>query len=54
MKQLVNELYHYEFTGEIKIEKSEDEEEILTMVAIMIKIEWMKKLKEKWKMFLNH
>ena len=32
MKQFVNELYDYEFTGEVKIEESEDEEEITAMV----------------------
>ena len=32
MKQFVNELYDYELTGEVKIEESEDEEEIPTIV----------------------
>ena len=32
MKQLVNEMYKYEFTREVKIEQSEDEEEIPTRV----------------------
>ena len=32
MKQFVNELYDYEFTEEVKIEESEDEEEITAMV----------------------
>ena len=32
MKQIVNELYDYKFTGETKVEENEDEEEILTMV----------------------
>ena len=32
MKQFVNEIYDYEFTGEVNIEESEDEEGILTMV----------------------
>ena len=32
MKQFFNELCDYEFTGEVKIEESEDEEEIPTMV----------------------
>ena len=32
IKQFLNELYDYEFTGEVKIEKREDEEEISTMV----------------------
>ena len=32
MKQFVNELYDYEFTAEVKIKESEDEEEIPTMV----------------------
>ena len=32
MKEFVNELYDYELTGEFKIEESEDEEEIPTIV----------------------
>ena len=32
MKQLVNELFDYEFTGNVKIEQNEDEEEIPKMV----------------------
>ena len=32
MKQFVNELYDYELTEEVKIEESEDEEEIPTIV----------------------
>ena len=31
-KQTVDELYDYEFIGEVKIEEIEDEEEIPTMV----------------------
>ena len=32
IKQFVNKLFVYEFTGEVKIEEIEDEEEIPTMV----------------------
>ena len=32
MKSFVNELYDYEFTGEVKIKESEDAKEIPTMV----------------------
>ena len=32
MRQFVSELYDYEFNGEAKIDESEDEEEMLTMV----------------------
>ena len=31
MKQVVNELQDYEFTGKVKIKESEDEKEIFTM-----------------------
>ena len=31
LKQFVNELHDYEFSGEVKIEENEDEEEIPTM-----------------------
>ena len=32
MKQLINELYNYEFTRKVKIEEGEDEEERPTKV----------------------
>ena len=32
MKKFVNEMHNYQFTGEVQIEESEDEEEIPTMV----------------------
>ena len=33
MKKFVNEMHNYQFTGEVQIEESEDEEEIPTMVT---------------------
>ena len=33
IKQFVNEQHDYEFTGEVKMEECEDEEEILTMAV---------------------
>ena len=52
MKEFVNELYDYELTGEVKIEESEDEEEIPTTVID----QWCswKNGRKKWRMFLNH
>ena len=55
MKQLVNELYDYELTGEVKIKESEDDEKILTMVIDEDQDNVAKKAEEKMgKMFLNH
>ena len=55
MKQLVNELYDYELTGEVKIKESEDDEKILTMVIDEDQDNVAKKAEEKMgKMYLNH
>ena len=54
MKQFVNELYDYEFTGEVKINKTEDEEEISTVVIDEDQDIMGEKSEEKWKIFLNH
>ena len=52
MKRFVNEPYDYEFTGEVKINKTEDEEEISTVVIDQDTMG--EKSEEKWKIFLNH
>ena len=54
MRQFVSELYDYEFNGEAKIDESEDEEEMLTMVIDEDQDSLKKKLKKNWKLFLNH
>ena len=54
MKQFVNELYDYEFTGEVKINKTEDEEEISAVVIDEDQDTMGEKSEEKWKIFLNH
>ena len=54
MKRFVNELYDYGFTGKVKIEESEDEEEILAMDIDGDQDTVDEKTEEKMKMFLNH
>ena len=54
VKQFVNELYDYEFTGEVKINKTEDEEEISTVVIDEDQDTMGEESEEKWKIFLNH
>ena len=54
MKRFVNERYDYEFTGEVKINKTEDEEEISTVVIDEDQDTMGEESEEKWKIFLNH
>ena len=50
----MNELYDYEFTGEVKIKESDDVKEIPTMVIDEEDECVDKKTQEKTKNFLNH
>ena len=52
-KQLVIELYDYEFTVEVKIEESEDDKGTPTMVIDENQDSLDEKTEEKWKMFLK-